>query len=103
MDFDNNGCECLCSATLISVSHHISGTQLFQKNRQIHIHVLVVLKPMVPLIGLIVDGSARIAVDRQADRPTTVTFAPHARRGLITCSLHKLPNGSTHVDGTWYA
>ena len=51
----------------------------------------VVLKPLVSLIGRLVACSARISVDtqthRQTDKPTTVTLAVHARRGLTRPSV----------------
>ena len=51
----------------------------------------IVLKPLVSLIGRLIACSARISVDtqtdRQTDKPTTVTLAAHARRGLII-ALH---------------
>ena len=65
-------------------SRHISGTQSFQENRHVNINLLVVHNPLVPLIGRLVDCSARTRTDRQTDRTTTVTLAAHARRGLIT-------------------
>ena len=48
--------------------------------------VRVVLKTLVSLMGRLEPCSARIAADRQQTdtlRPTTVTLAAHARRGLI--------------------
>ena len=64
---------------------HISRTQSFQHNRHINFHALVALKLLVSLISRLVACSARIVVDRQTDRhrPTTVTLAAHARRGLM--------------------
>ena len=70
---------------------HISRTQSFQQNRHINFPALVALKLLVSLISRLVACSARIVVDRQTDRqadrqthrPTTVTLAAHARRGLI--------------------
>ena len=66
---------------------HISRTQSFQQNRHIIFHALVALKLLVSLISRLVACSARIVVDRRTDgrthRPTTVTLASHARRGLI--------------------
>ena len=64
-------------------SRHISGTQSFQENCHININVLVAQKPLVPLIGRLVACSARTRTDRQTNRPSTVTLAAHARRGLI--------------------
>ena len=65
----------------------ISGTQLFQENRPFSFQARVVLKPLISLIGRLVACSARINVDtqagRQTDKPTTVSLAAHARRGLI--------------------
>ena len=45
----------------------------------------IALKLLVSLISRLVAYSARIVVDtdRQAHRPSTVTLAGHARRGLI--------------------
>ena len=65
---------CLC---------HISRTQSFQQNRHIIFLALVALKLLVSLISRLVACSARIVVDRQTHRTTTVTLAAHARRGLI--------------------
>ena len=45
---------------------------------------LVALKLLVSLISRLVVCSARIVVDRQTHKTTTVTLAAHARRGLIT-------------------
>ena len=42
----------------------------------------VALKRLVSLLGRLVACSARIVVDRQTHRPTTVTLAAHAHRGL---------------------
>ena len=49
-------------------SRHISGTQSFRENRHIHIDLLVVHNPLVPLIGRLVACSARTRADRQTDR-----------------------------------
>ena len=46
----------------------------------------VPLKLLVSLISRLVACSARIVVDRQTHRTTTVTLAAHARRGLINHS-----------------
>ena len=43
----------------------------------------VPLKLLVSLISRLVACSARIVADRHTHRPTTVTLAAHARRGLI--------------------
>ena len=52
---------------------------------------LVALKLLVSLISCLVVCSARIVVDtqtnRQTHRPSTVTLAAHAHRGLIIWSL----------------
>ena len=63
---------------------HISGTQSFQENRLFYFHAFVALKLLVSLIGRLVACTARISVDRQTDRPSTVTLAAHARRGLMS-------------------
>ena len=65
------------------LARHISRTQSFQKNRHINFLALVALKLLVSLISRLVACSARIVVDRQTHRTTTVTLAVHARRGLI--------------------
>ena len=86
-------------------SRHISRTQSFQENRPFFL-ARVVLKPLVLLIGRLVACSSRISVDRQAhretDKPTTVTLAAHACRGVIiisrtTCGAaeHHQENGQT--------
>ena len=52
------------------------------------------MKQLVSLMGRLVACSARISVDthmhtdRQIDKPTTVTLAVHARRGLIIHVQH---------------
>ena len=65
-----------------SLVRHISGTQSFQENRLFNFHAFVALKLLVSLIGRLVACTARINVDRQTDRPSTVTLAAHARRGF---------------------
>ena len=61
-------------------SRHISRTQSFQQNRHINFLALVALKLLVSLISRLVACSRR---HTQTHRTTTVTFAAHARRGLI--------------------
>ena len=60
---------------------------LIIQNPHIIFHSLVALKRFVLLISRRVGYSARIVVDKQTDkqthRPSTVTLAAHARRGLI--------------------
>ena len=72
-----------------------SRTQSFQANRLIVFQVGVVLKTLISLIGLLEPCSARIYAHRQTDRltdnghthrPTTVTLAADARRGLKRCT-----------------
>ena len=59
-------------------SRYISGMQSFKENGRIKINALI-HKSLVPLIGRLV---ARSAITRAADRPSTVTLAAHAHRGL---------------------
>ena len=70
-----------------SFSRHISRTQSFQQTPHVIFHSLVALKRLVSLISRLVACSARIVVERQTDRqtrrPSTVTLAVHARRGLL--------------------
>ena len=68
-----------------SFSRHISRTQSFQQNRHINFLALVALKLLVSLISRPVACSPRIVVDTQTHthRPSTVTLAAHACRGLI--------------------
>ena len=77
----------ICNWLFRLFSRLISRTQSFQQNRHITVHALVALKLLVSLISRLVACSARIVVDRQTDkqthRPTTVTLAAHARRGLM--------------------
>ena len=55
-------------------------------------HAFVVLKPLISGIGRLVACGARISVDththththRLIGKPSTVTLAVHARRGLIS-------------------
>ena len=75
-------------------SSHISGTQSFQENRHVFIHLLIVHNPLVPLIGRLVVCSARTRADRQTDgqtdRTTTVThgcFAASAQYKLSDVTL----------------
>ena len=64
-----------------------SRTPSFWQNRHFSYRALVALKLLVSLLCRFVACSARIVVDRQTDRqthrPSTVTLAAHARRGLI--------------------
>ena len=59
-------------------------------NRLFNFRALVLLQLLVSLKSCVVACSARIETDRQTDthtqthRPSTVTLAAHARRGLIT-------------------
>ena len=59
----------------------------FQKNRHIIFHVLVALKLLVSLLSSLAACSARIVVDRQTHRTTTVTLAAHAPRVNLTVTL----------------
>ena len=70
----------------VCFSRHISRTQSFQQNHHVIFPALVALKLLVSLISHLVAGSARIVVDRQTHRPSTVTLAAHVRRGLIEVS-----------------
>ena len=79
---------------------HISRTQSFQQNRHISFHALVALKLLVSLISRLVACSARIVVDRQTHRQTTVTLAAHARRGLIKYSLPHIDLLYIHIPAT---
>ena len=64
-------------------SRHISRTQSFQEKSPIKIKDLATLKRFVAVIGRPVPCTARLASRRtQTDRPSTVTLAAHARRGL---------------------
>ena len=86
----------ICNWLFRLFSRHISRTQSFQQNCHITFHALVALKLLVSLISRLVACSARIVVDRQTDkqtnrqthRPSTVTLAAHARRGLIIQPRH---------------
>ena len=86
---------CDRSHTVLAYAHvgffsclpHISGKQSFHDNRLFIFHAFVALKLLVSLIGRLAACSARINIDRQTDRwtdrPSTITLAVHARRGLI--------------------
>ena len=87
---------CMFAFSLVFMAY--SRTQSFQENCLFILQDFVVLKPLVSLIGHLVACSARISVDthtqrqtdRQTDKPTTVTLAVHARRGLIkSCQWFK--------------
>ena len=80
----------ICNWLFRLFSRRISRTQSFQQNRHISFHALVAPKLLVSLISRLVACNARIIVDKQTNRqtdrhhrPTTVTLAAHARRGLI--------------------
>ena len=58
----------------------------------------MVLSLLVSLIGRLVARSGRKRgnrqTDRQNDKPSTVTLAAHARRGLITSAIQRI-NGAS--------
>ena len=60
----------------------------FKEKRHFNIAANLTLNTMVSFVILLVARTARIAcadrqTDRQNDKPSTVTLAAHARRGLI--------------------
>ena len=61
--------------------------QYFYENRYFKNQASVALNPLVAVFGRLVARSARIRgtgqTDGRTDRPSTVTLAAHARRGLI--------------------
>ena len=61
--------------------------QYFYENRYFENQASVALNPLVSLFGSLVARSGRISgtvqTDGRMDRPSTVTLAAHARRGLI--------------------
>ena len=57
-----------------------------------YFHALVALKLLVSLISRFVACSARIVVDRQTQRTTTITLAAHARRGLTMAGRRAVAN-----------
>ena len=64
-------CAMDCSRMLFRLfSRHISGTQSFQENRHVFIHLLVVHNPLVPLIARLIACSAGTRADRQTERQT---------------------------------
>ena len=81
-----------CSLCILAFSLvftlYLSNTQSFQQNRHIIFHTLVALK-------LLVDRQIDRQTDRRTDgwthRPTTVTLAAHARRGLTTLPQKVFP------------
>ena len=77
----------ICILALSLVFTPYLSNAVVSANRHIIFHALVALKLLVSLISRLVACSARIVVDRQTNRqthrPTTVTLAAHARRGLI--------------------
>ena len=79
--------SCPVLICILALSLVFTPYQSFQQNRHISFHALVALKLLVSLISRLVACSARIVVDRQTNRqthrPTTVTPAAHARRGLM--------------------
>ena len=61
----------------------------FKEKRHYNIAANLTLNTMASFVILLVARTARIAcsdrqTDRQNDKPSTVTLAAHARRGLIT-------------------
>ena len=71
--------------------------QYFQENRLFNIHRYAGLRPLVSLVGRLVAWGDRIVVtdrhtDTQTHRPSTVTLAAHAHRGLINRTLLLLIN-----------
>ena len=87
---------CILALSLV-FTPYLSNAVISAKSAIIF-HALVALKLLVSLISRLVACSARIVVDRQTNRPTTVTLAVHACRGLIThsdsvhivCIMHTL-------------
>ena len=69
----------------------------FQENRRFLLVPRVVLKPLVSLIGRLVDCSARISVDttHSTDTNQAVTLAAHARR---EGTLERARTGTTLVS-----
>ena len=71
----------------------------FSQIGHIIFRALVALKTSVPFVCRFIACSSRIKVDRhtrthtQTDRPSTVTLAAHARRGLINFYLSRLKLG----------
>ena len=63
----------------------------FYENRYFKNQTSVALNPLVSLFGRLVARSGRISgtgrTDGRNDRPSTVTLAAHARRGLISGTL----------------
>ena len=66
---------------LDNASYSISNAVVLAKSL-VYFRALVVLQLLVSLISCVVACSARIETDRQTHRPSTVTLAAHARRGL---------------------
>ena len=64
----------------------------------IYFQAHIVLKPLVSLITHLIASSARISVDTQTHKPTTVTLAAHAHRRLRICRCHILQLGSKNVS-----
>ena len=71
---------CILALSLV-FTPYLSNTVVSAKSPH-YFHALVALKLLVSLISRLVACSARIVVDKQTHRPTTVTLAAHARRGL---------------------
>ena len=79
---------CILALSLV-FTPYLSNTVVSAKSPH-NFHALVALKLLVSLISRLVACSERIVVDRQTHRPTTVTLAAHARRGLITMLINLL-------------
>ena len=67
----------------MTVLFNRSRTRSFRHNPLFKFQALVALKLFISLLCHNVACGANIVSDRQTDRPTTVTLAVHARRGLI--------------------
>ena len=80
------------------VSKKSSNFRIRQFYEKLHLNIAanLTLNKMVSFIILLIARTARIAcqdrqtdrqTDRQNDKPSTVTLAAHARRGLITTQI----------------
>ena len=79
----------------------LPGRSSFSQIGHIIFRALVALKTSVPFVCRFVSCSSRIKVNRQTDRPSTVTLAAHALRGIIK-ETAEISSGTVYTISLYY-